>query len=168
MNTIINLRIPHVGEQIFKNIDTENLIQCVQVSEAWKVLAGNVLFPRIKGKLFEACGDGKTELVRIILAHPSSRAIDLNATGRYLREIDSIFCEFRIGTAFSFACHNGHKEIVKLLLDHPNSQDIDFNDMNAGGDTAFALACDNGHKDVGRNTFLSNYVLNFVPLFCTG
>ena len=43
METIINLGIPPVGEQIFESINTEDLLQFLEVSETWKVLAKNVL-----------------------------------------------------------------------------------------------------------------------------
>ena len=54
MDKIINLGIPHVGEQIFENLDTDNLVQFLKVSRTWKVLAQNVLLKRWKGKMFEA------------------------------------------------------------------------------------------------------------------
>ena len=54
MDKIINLGIPHIAEQIFESIDTQGLIECLKVSETWKVLAENVLIKRWKGKLFEA------------------------------------------------------------------------------------------------------------------
>ena len=55
MDKIINLGIPHVAEQIFESIETQELIECLKVSETWKVLAENVLIKRWKGKIFEAC-----------------------------------------------------------------------------------------------------------------
>ena len=42
MDKVINIGIPHVGEQIFENIETDDLIQFFEVSQAWKVLAENV------------------------------------------------------------------------------------------------------------------------------
>ena len=55
MDKIINLGIPHVAEQIFESIETQELIECLKVSETWKVLAENVFINRWKGKMFEAC-----------------------------------------------------------------------------------------------------------------
>ena len=48
LNKVINLGIPHAGEQIFESIDTPELFQCALVSETWKILAENVLIKRWK------------------------------------------------------------------------------------------------------------------------
>ena len=70
--------IPHVGEQIFESLDDEQLVQCLLVSETWRVLAEKVLFPRWKGKLFEACESGKAEIVKILLERMKSEDPELN------------------------------------------------------------------------------------------
>ena len=46
MDKIINLGIPHVGEQIFELIETQDLTKYLEVSETWKVLVENVLIKR--------------------------------------------------------------------------------------------------------------------------
>ena len=48
MDRIINLGIPHIGETIFENIDTDELCQYFFVSQTWKVLAENVLLKGAK------------------------------------------------------------------------------------------------------------------------
>ena len=63
MEKVINLRLPHVGEQVFESIDTDGLIQLFEVSTTWKVLAQNVLLKRWKGKMLEACTRRRTEIV---------------------------------------------------------------------------------------------------------
>ena len=67
MEKVINLGIPHVAEQIFESIETDGLIECLKVSETWKVLAENVLIKRWKGKIFEACKNGETKVVQLLL-----------------------------------------------------------------------------------------------------
>ena len=54
MDKVINPGIPHVGEQVFESLETDDLIQCLEVSQTWKFLAENVLLQRWKGKMFEA------------------------------------------------------------------------------------------------------------------
>ena len=66
LNEVINLGIPHVGEKIFRSIDTPGLINCLEVSETWKVLAENVLIKRWKGKMFEACKSNETKIVKLL------------------------------------------------------------------------------------------------------
>ena len=79
MDKIINLRIPHVGENIFENIGTDELCQYFLVSQTWKVLAENVLLKRWKSKFFEACASGKTKIVQLLLEHHESEDVGLNA-----------------------------------------------------------------------------------------
>ena len=102
MNKVINLGIPHVGEHIFESIETDELFQFMSVSETWKVLAENVLIKRLKGWIFEACQNGETKVVRLLLEH-SDQSIDFNA-----RDEEGM-------TAFLLAAENGHNDIVKLL-----------------------------------------------------
>ena len=52
LDKVINLGIPHVGELIFESLDTPGLINCMEVSETWSELAGNVLIKRWKGKIY--------------------------------------------------------------------------------------------------------------------
>ena len=72
MDKIINLGIPHVGEQIFENIETHKLIKYLKVSETWKILAENVLIKRWKGKMLLACQNGETKVVELLLKHCNS------------------------------------------------------------------------------------------------
>ena len=62
IDTIINLGIPHVGENIFASLEADDLIQCRKVLDTWKVLAAKILLVQWKGKLLEACQEGKTEI----------------------------------------------------------------------------------------------------------
>ena len=101
--------IPHVGEQIFESLDDEELVQCLLVSETWKVLAEKLLFARWKGKLFEACESGKAEIVKILLDCLKSEDPDLN---RLNQRND------KTRTPFMISCENGHKNVVRLLLDY--------------------------------------------------
>ena len=57
LNEVINLEIPHVGEKIFSNLDTYELVPWLAVSEPWKVLIENVLTKRWQGKIREAYKD---------------------------------------------------------------------------------------------------------------
>ena len=77
MEKVINLGIPHVGENIFENIDTEELLQCLLVSQTWKILAESVLVKRWKSKIFEACKNGKAKILQLILEHSELNTKDL-------------------------------------------------------------------------------------------
>ena len=133
MEKIINLRIPHIGEKIFGNLETQGLGQCLEVSQTWKILAKNVI--NRKGKMFDACSNGNTAVVKLLLKHYNSEESGLNAKAKY---------DF---TPFMEACYHGHKDVVQLLLDYPNGN-IDFNARTDYTHTAFMLACGNGHTEV--------------------
>ena len=88
MEKVINLGIPHVGEIFFDNIDTEELIQCLFVSQNWRVLVTNVLLKRHslwdfgrhigmkRQKFMIACFNGHTDIVKLFLDMSN---IELNA-----------------------------------------------------------------------------------------
>ena len=64
IDAIINLRVPHIGEDIFNNLGVDDLIRCEKVSEIWKVLAATVMNRKIlhgqcKGQLLEECLNGE-------------------------------------------------------------------------------------------------------------
>ena len=134
MDKVINLGIPHVGELIFKSIDTPRLFQCVLVSDTWKFMVETVLIKRWKGRMLEACISGETKVVQLLLVCCNSEESGLNARDEYGRN------------PFMFACCNGHKDVVQLFLDH--SDRIDLNARSKSGKTAFMWACVFGHKDV--------------------
>ena len=134
METVINLGIPHIGEQIFESIDTSGLINCLEVSETWKILAENVLIKRWINNMIKACALGKTKVVQLLLERCNPEEIGLNIKDKYGR------------TPFMWACIMGHKDVVELLLDH--SERIDLNARNTFGSTAIMCACWNGHKNI--------------------
>ena len=140
MDKVINLgipwnSIPHVGELIFESTDTPGLIKCLEVSETWKVLAGNVLIKRSKGKLLEeSCQNGETKVVELLLEYSNAEESGLNT-----RDIFGM-------TPFMWACSRGYKDVVQLLLDH--SERFELNARDDNGWTAFMWACFNERKDV--------------------
>ena len=189
MENIINLGIPHVGELIFESFDTPELINCLEVSLNWKVLAENILIKRWKGKMIEACKSGETEVVQVLLERCSSDDSVLKARNEngntalmlacgegykdvvhlLLNHYERIELNARSNsgmTAFMWACMKGYKCVVQLLLNY--SDRIELNARSNNGMTAFMWACMNGHKDVVQllldhshsNMDLSNIDLN--------
>ena len=161
MENVVNLGMPHVSENIFQSIDTPGLINCLEVSQTWNELAGNVLIKRWKGKMFEACKSGETKIVQLLLERSNAEESGLN-----IKDRNGI-------TPFMWACRNGHVDVVKLLLDHTdpiielNERSNGPNERNNGEETlkiglpppldlellsfkmtVFMFACEKGHKDV--------------------
>ena len=138
MDKVINLEIPHVGEQIFEALTTDDLIQCLQVSQTWKVPAETVLLTRWKGKMYEACKNGKKEIVNLLLERCSFEENGLNDA----QEIHENY------TPPMIACVRGHKDVVQLLLENPHRRKINWNKENHFKKTAFIQACRYGREDV--------------------
>merc|ERR1711988_562532 len=126
MEKVINDRIPHVGEKIFRSVDSDSLIQCLSVSTYWQELAKNELLKRWKRKIFEACKSGKIEIVKLLLEEEEIE--DINA-------IDQSG-----GTAFMWACLNGRKEVLQLLMDHSANKSIQMNARDQDGSTPLIWA----------------------------
>ena len=130
MNTVINLGIPHVGEQIFQYLETKEQLRCLEVSTTWKILTENVIFDNWKHKTFEACERQQTQIIKILLEHPNSGSVDWN-----VKDEDS-------GQgAFFAACSSGNKEMIKLFLDHSDRGGINLNARDNWGQNASMAAC---------------------------
>ena len=134
MEKIINLGIPHIGEKIFKIIDTPGLIECALVSETWETLAHNVLLKRWKGRLIQACESGYIVIVRLILENLDHESTELNT-----RDNNG-------WTAFMRFCIVGDTNVVKLILDHSSDRNIDLDASRI----ALVLAYRYGRTDVAR------------------
>ena len=171
MEKIINFGIPHVGEQIFNDLSTNDLIQCLEVSHMWKTFAETTLLQRSKGKMYESCESGTTKLVKLLLENYNGEESGLNVKDEWGRTSFMIACKYghkdvvkllidyakgtidlnarsnRGWTALMYACSGGHKDIVKLLIDY-SERPIDLNASNILEVTAFMFACNYGHKDV--------------------
>ena len=135
MEKVINLGIPHVSEQIFDSIETEELIEYLKISQTWKILAENVLIKKWKGKMFEACENGETKVVQFLLEHCDAEESGLNI--KYSEGFNALM----------IACYNGHKDVVQLLLDS-SEMNINSNLRCEVGWTVMMFACTNGHKYV--------------------
>ena len=144
MDLIINLDIPHIGEQIFENIDTDTLVGCLTVSKTWKVLAENVLFKRFKNELVRACRFESAKIVKILIERSDSEVLNSRQKVLVTREDQTPFEADR--TPFQVACEFGHTGIVKLLLSHAESKDIDLNAKSEFGYTGLMFACWDGHE----------------------
>ena len=138
MDKVINLGIPHVGEQIFASLGEADLSQCHEVSQTWKILSEKALLLKTwKGKMLEACQTGRTEIVKLLLDNYNCEESGMNVKSRYDL------------TPFMKACQNGHKDVVKLLLDSSKGTiELKLNARDGFGWTALMHACFEGHKNV--------------------
>ena len=122
IDAIINLSVPHIGEDIFNNLGVDDLIHCEKVSKTWKVLAETVMNKKIlhgqwKGQLLKECLKKETtDIVKILLVNGHD------------------FCDEYGKTCFMWAIENGLEQTVKNLL--PNLSLTDINKKDRSGITA--------------------------------
>ena len=145
--------MPHVGEQIFESIDTPGLINCMEVSETWRELAGNVLIKRWNGKIymqiFEAFKRGKTKSAYMFLwSLNTDELFQCTLVSKTWKDLaENVLIKRWKGSMFE-ACEIGAAKIVQLLLERCNSEEIGLNIKYERGYTPFMKACYYGHKDV--------------------
>ena len=132
IDTVINLGLPHIAEQIFKSLNEDDLIHCLKVSKTWMVLAEKVLTEKVllgiwKGQLFDECTKGRIKVVKILLDYGDDT--ELNATDWVGR------------TPFARACEKSHEAVAALLVSHPS---FEVNNVNGNGKTALMWASEKG------------------------
>ena len=84
----------------------------------------------------EACQEGPTEIVNLMVTSSKEFGIDLNARND------------RGWTGFMVACQEGHTKIVTLMTNLSEEYGIDLNARDEDGDTGFMLACHEGHTEI--------------------
>ena len=129
-----NLLAEKIHEKLLQTCRYENCsVRLVNIKEH-ETQCEMTLIKRWKGKMFEACKNGKTQVVRLLLERCNAEESGLN-----IKDNDGF-------NALMIACRNGHKDVVQLLLDH--SEGIELNARNISGKTAFQLACSEGHRHI--------------------
>ena len=169
MEKIINFGIPHIAEEIFRNLTIPTLIQCRSVSATWKALVKNVLDSKWRETLIYSCKVGNTEMVQLMIETAKAKNQDwtletLEDNGLTLAmlacqkgqtEVVKLLMNENINwnmkdpygkTAFMFACSNNHLGIIQLILHQAQNKSIDWNAKDLSGRTAFMWACFNGQK----------------------
>ena len=140
MERVINVGIPHIGEQIFRSVPTSNLIRILVVSKTWKILAENILFERWREKISVACDSGNTAVMRILLERLENS--EINVRGNYghitYGEVPRIWKR----TLLMLACQRGHINIIRLLMQFSKHKDIDLNAQDNNGYTALMIVCE--------------------------
>ena len=143
IDQVINLGIPHVAQKIFNHITTAKLVDLCQVSKSWRqlivdeILMGTRIHFDVVSKkpLMFACIDGNVDLAEMLLNHPKSDEITVNAR-----------C-FNGMTALMYACKLGHTKVVELLLNHSDSKNINLNALCRSNRNAFIYACEYGQTE---------------------
>ena len=171
METIINFGIPHIAEEIFRNLTIPTLIQCRSVSATWKELVKNVLDSKWRETLIYSCKVGNTEMVQLMIETAKAKNQDwtletskengltlaMLACQKGQTEVVKLLMNQNLNwnmkdpygkTAFMFASSNNHLVIIQLILHQAQNKSIDWNAKDLSGRTAFMWACFNGQKQV--------------------
>jgi len=143
MEKVINIGIPHVGEQIFEHIDNDRLIEFFIVSPSWKALAGEVLLKRLIGPK-KTHGTKKRKRPFKITQSQKRKIQVVDVIVNYSDYSKLNILDKKGQTAFVWACENGHIDIVQLLLNHSDDK-IQLNKScrisNVLKRSAFMIAC---------------------------
>ena len=127
------LRFPHVAEQIFQQLDNENLAKSREVEKLWKKFIDERNYPWLRivniptilqdGDTYMhlAAQCGQTDMFEMILDKEENK----NAKNCYGE------------TAFIAACHKGHMNIALILMKKCDELKIDLNVKDDSGWTAF-------------------------------
>ena len=122
IDTVINMGIPHVAEQIFESLGVDDLLQCLKVSKTWKIIAEKILLQnrgRLVDKFMEECQKGNAEIVEVLLTYLNDT--ELNATYDLRHSTFDFGYSRYMGrdTALFRACKYGDKTVAELLLNQP-------------------------------------------------
>ena len=111
-NMDVNKEIPQTDEKALENLTTDELFKVLEdaQTEVQKSvrLAEKILLTRWKSKMFEACQNGRTKIVKMLLEHCNCEESGWNVKDEFGR------------TPLMMACQNGHKDVVKLFLERSN------------------------------------------------
>ena len=128
------LRMEHIPQQIFNELNFESLMNARLVAQSWKLFIDKrahqwYSFKKKMAELEKDCKYGKTpfhmvcqngqdDMVEIIMKNSAKLDIDLNGkdnTGM---------------TAFHYACRNGHAKIAEMLVKNSAEFNIDLNGIS--------------------------------------
>ena len=119
MEKVIDLSIPHVGQQIFAHLRAEQLIENMKVSRTWKVLAQNALIQKFKGNFSSACTRGLPEIVQRILETSNEVENVINCSEGFIEVTKKLLMKANIN-AVSFVeltdDNQSLADVVEILL----------------------------------------------------
>ena len=126
-----NCGLSHITVKIFKELELEDLAECVEVSEPWcQFINENISITEHKNaSLHHACSSGNVKLAKFLL----NIGFNVNVRDQYNY------------TPLHVACMLGCDEIVELLCKQPS---IDVNVRNCWGETPLHHACNYGHDKI--------------------
>jgi len=138
MEKIINIGIPHIGEQIFKTLGTSGLVQLLSVSKTWKVLIEEVLFERYySSDDGDPCFGFSHNHEYHKYHNPLSCLLMSNEDSRVQIKVVKIIFEntknhkhinFIGREAFLAACRKGNTKVAKLLIEYSNQKVFEFDE----------------------------------------
>ena len=140
------LRFPHLAEQIFKQLDNEDLAKSREVEWLWKKFIDERNYPWLRiVNIPTILQDGSTYM------HIAAECGQTDMFEKLLDEEENKNPKTHRGvTPFLVACKKGHLNIALILLKISDEFKIDLNSNDKYGQTAFHLACWKGHSEVAE------------------
>ena len=149
------LRFPHLGEQIFKNLEDENLAKCHQLSRTCRFFIEDQKFVWIR-VIKKLCDDQPAFIDEILM---ETRQLNIkNDSIRNMAINSRKFCKTNLSisrgqTLLHFAAMSGEEEIVKKIIKYSQlckgqKFSILTNPKDNRGRTPLHFAAKNGHLEV--------------------
>ena len=139
----------HIAEQIFSNLDRNDLLQCQKVNEYWASILRKVWYNRMKQNTTSTTLSQEQQKEWMNFCEKLRK---LNLTGDIIPELNFIYEQLEdsktLNRAFQFACLSGNNQksvkIVTLmapLMENPNAP-------NGDGNTPIHTAAEYGHTEI--------------------
>ena len=141
------LRFPHVAEQIFQQLNNEDLAKSREVERLWQKFIDERNYPWLRiVNIPTILQDGDTYM------HLAAHCGQKDMFEIIFQEEDNKNPKNNMGeTPFLVACSKGHMNIALILLKKHDELKIELNIKDSvRGRTAFHIACCNGHSEIAE------------------
>ena len=140
------LRFPHVAEQIFQQLDNEDLAKCRKVKKLWQKFIDERNYPWLRiVNIPTILQDGNTYM------HLAAQCGQPDVFEKIIIEEENKNAKNHRGeTPFLVACRRGQLNIALILLKKADELQIDLKAKDNVDHTAFHLACSNDHSDIAE------------------
>ena len=150
------LRFPHVAEQIFKQLDNEDLAKCREVEKLWQKFIDERNYPWLRiVNIPTILRDGNTYMHLAALCGQPDMFEKI-----IIEEENKNAKNYRGETPFLVACRRGQLNIALILLKKADELQIDLKAKDNVDHTAFHLACSNDHSDIAEMIMKNSSALN--------
>ena len=146
MMEVLTLRIPHVAEQIFEQLDTKSLTNCREVAKSWRNFIDNKNFPWLQIINIPSVLKNGDTILHVAARIGHTEILEVTLENEKIKNPKNVYGE----TPLHLACYYGHFKIVNLLLQKYNGFYFDLVAEDRFDLTPFQYAYAKNHSDIKR------------------